>query len=336
MRTLSLAVVATLLAVPAVSSADDKKAEKLIDQGISLREKQKDREALKKFEEAFAIDGSGRAQAQMALAHQALGDWLAAQQNLSAALKTKHPWIAKNRGPLEGALKTIEGRLGRVEVNATAEGAKVKVNGRDVGETPLPAPVFVVAGSVIVQVEKAGFFPVSRQIQVAAGSLARENVKLVQQTQAAAPPPPKAAPPKAAPPKTAPPTAQTDVGGGDDSLTYVGYGLAGGAAVGIGLGVTGLIIRNGKINEYNDDACLVGGRTRDENCSDKLDSANSAETLMLVGFIAGGAMAAGSAVVLILAGGSGGDTAALDGGDAPTWACGPGPGEIGAGCAFRF
>ena len=326
---------ALVVVVPqTATAADSKEIQKLIDEGLDLREKQKDREALKKFEEAFTKSGSGRAQAQMALAHQALGGWLAAEQSLSAALKTSHEWIAKNRAALQGALETIRERLGRVEVNATVKGATVKLNGREVGKTPLDGPVYVVAGSVIVQAEADGHYPVSRQIDVAAGALARENIKLVKKTTAGAPPPP--APPSGGPPPpTSQTTAKTNVDGQDSPLPLVGYGLAGGAAIAVGVGVAFLFVRNGKIDEYNDDACLAGGKTREENCGDVLDSANSAGTLSTVSFIAGGVLAAGAVVMIVLGSSGGESTAAIDLGGA-TLACGPGPGTIGAGCALGF
>lgn len=303
----------TLFLLPAATGA-----EALIEEGISLREKGKDLEALAKFEAAYAESKSPKALTQVALAEQALGRWISAEAHLTDALKNKDAWIEKRRAPLEGALATIRERLGRLEVLGTPAGAKVLLNGKDVGVLPLKAPMRVVAGTIAVDVLADGHRPTSRNVVVNAGSLARETINLVPELAKAEPPPP----PPATPPLPTTGTT-TDVSSGPNLMIW---GVVSGAAAlaGIGVGAAGLAIRNSNINSYNDDSiCLVDGKTRDENCGDKLDSANTGEAMAIGGFVAGGALAVTSVLLFL-----------FDGDDEVTAM--NGPGDIGVSVRARF
>lgn len=151
----------------------------LIERGVELRREGRDAEALDVFQQAYVASGSPRAQAQVALAHQALGRWIEAESNLTAALATDHPWISRNRAPLDQALATIRSHLAWLEVRGTPDGATVEINGRDAGALPLDEPVRVVAGDVVLRVSAEGHAPLSRTLSVRPGARAREIVKLV-------------------------------------------------------------------------------------------------------------------------------------------------------------
>src|SRR5262245_2039922 len=76
--------------------------------GIALRRQGKNAEALREFQRAYAADPSPRALAQIALAQQALGNWLAAESGLVSALSAAHDnWIVHNRAALAGALEIV-------------------------------------------------------------------------------------------------------------------------------------------------------------------------------------------------------------------------------------
>src|SRR6185436_19818337 len=98
-----------------VARAEDPEA--IIARGVHLREQGKDEEALAEFRRAFAVAPTAKARAQMALAEQALGMWVAAEEHLKKALEEeKEPWIARNRGALTQAVRTIEQHLGTIVV----------------------------------------------------------------------------------------------------------------------------------------------------------------------------------------------------------------------------
>jgi hypothetical protein len=153
-------------------------AENPIDRGVRLRREGRDAEALEVFQRAYRANGSARAQAQVALAHQALGNWVQAEANLLDALERGGPWIEKNRPVLEDALGTIRRRLGTLEVVGSPPGATVQVNGRSIGTLPLEGPVRVVAGETVVTVSAPDHTPITRKLVVGPNGRARERVQL--------------------------------------------------------------------------------------------------------------------------------------------------------------
>ncbi len=295
----SIALSLILLSWSAAARAET--SDQLIDRGISLREKGKDLDALALFQRAYDESKSAKALAQVALAEQALGRWIDAETHLTTALDSKDRWIAARRKPLEGALESIRERLGNLEVLGTPAGARVVVNGKQVGTLPLPAPVRVVAGEIVIDLMEDGFRPRSRTIEVKARALARETIDLVPELAVSPPPPP---PPRAAPPPPPPPSPlaiETTRSGLE--LTPYAITAAAGAGVGVVLGVVGIVLRASFINKYNDDGvCLAGGLTREDNCGDKLDSAKHFEAMGIGGFVAGGLLAVTSLLLFVFDG----------------------------------
>lgn len=317
------------------TKAHGQEVEQLIEAGVDLREQGKDRAALAKFREAFVLSKSSQALAQIALAEQALGRWVDAEAHLREALSTKsNRWVNKRRPLLTRALASIQGRLARLSVEASVEGAEISVNGKSVGHHPMAAPVYVIAGSTVIEVSAEGYWSLSRKVELGGGARAKESFSLVPKpVEAAAPPSPAPQFSEAAPVVVAEPGPEP----GPDLLP-AGIVAAGGAAVAAGAGIAFLLVRNGHIDEYNDDSvCLAGGRTRDENCGASLDSANDAETVMVASFVGAGVLAA-TAVVLFLLDGGGGESApsvaAVNSG--PVMGCGAGPGDFGLGCMLKF
>lgn len=173
-------LVLLLAAAPGLALAQSSDpAEALMAEGVELRRQGRDAEALERFRAAFDQSGSPRARAQVALAHQALGNWIEAESNLEAALDTRDPWVERNRGALEGALETVRSRLAFLEVRGEPAGAQVRVDGRDVGLLPLAEPARVVAGDVVVEVSKDGYATILRPVRVRPGATGRETIRLV-------------------------------------------------------------------------------------------------------------------------------------------------------------
>src|SRR6266496_2893885 len=78
--------------------SDSARAEDLIRQANTLRQKGQDPAALPLFREAYEIARSPRTAAQLGLVELALGYWLDSDQHLSEALApAHHPWIDRNR-----------------------------------------------------------------------------------------------------------------------------------------------------------------------------------------------------------------------------------------------
>lgn len=103
-------------------------------------------------------------------------------------------------------------------------------------------------------------------------------------------------------------------------------------AVGLATGVVGLVLRNGAATRFNDNqACGMSGGAVEGGmvCSDDVATTNTMQTVSLIGFIAGGVLAATGAVMLIAA-------PARDGGERASGTgrglrLAGGPGQIGIG-----
>jgi tetratricopeptide (TPR) repeat protein len=319
-----------MLAAPALASAqpaptatqspaDDPEA--LLQRGVDLRETGRDEEALALFEQAWQRSQSPRARAQVALAEQALGRWVDAEAHLSEALAAQRdPWIRRNRAALEGALRVIQQRLGSLEVRGGVPGARVELNGRPVGTLPLPELVRVVAGSVTLRVSAEGYYPVTREVVVAAGGTVRESVEMQRE-----------------PPRTTATVAPTVVTvtrlvptptRAQRSLGVAAVTLGGATLVGAAV-ATALSLR--AASRWNDDArCLsTPGETRYARCGDHYDEALTTRTLGLAGFVSGAMLTALGVALLTTGRGTAPATARA-------FRCGAGPGVVGLACGVTF
>ena len=167
---------------PAPASASARQpdqAEELIRQGVELRKSGNDDKALEAFRASFQLQPTPRAQAQIALAEQALGLWADAERDLKEALRaTTDPWVSKNAKALSGAMATVEQHLGSLQLLGTPVGAVVKIDERVVGKLPFEQPIRVTAGEVLVSVSSDGYFEIDRRITVSVGRLVRESIAL--------------------------------------------------------------------------------------------------------------------------------------------------------------
>jgi hypothetical protein len=310
----------SLAALPA--HAEDKarsEVDRIIDRGVELRESGKDAAALEEFRRAYELSHGGRALAQLALAEQALGQWIDAESHLKVALdSTTDRWVRANRQALEGALRAIQQRLGNLDLTVNVAGAQLRLNGADVGRMPLGQPARVVAGTVIVDLSADGYWPVQRSVLVPAGGVARESVLMARHeeqggarsTVGATPssgPPARTAEPMSAPPPPAsgsaalissPPAVELRT---EPRSRWWLWVTAGAAVAGVGGGVAGLAIGEDHIQKYNSNACLSFNATRIQNCGGDLDTANTARGVATASFIGAGALLATTAVLWLLA-----------------------------------
>ncbi|MBX3185533.1 MAG: hypothetical protein KF819_00905 [Labilithrix sp.] len=305
--------IASLLALSASARADDD-AESLIARGIELREKGKDDEALALFKRAYAKAPSPRARAQVALAEQALGLWVAAESDLIESLSAgSDPWIVKNRAALEGALAVVRRHVGSLEVRGT-DGAEIVLDGVLLGTLP-SSPFRVEAGRRTLEIRAKGFHATTRAIEVPPGGIARESVTLVE-----LPPEGEAAP--AAPASHV--GESGDAGRGQRLLGWVFVGTGGAL---LATGGVGMLVRKSTIDDYND-ACPGLGAPQSGACEEKIDAARTWLTVSIVSFVAGGVFAAGGATLLVTAPSAGSARAG--------WRFACGPSGMSVSCAGTF
>jgi len=330
-----------------------------IRRGLELRRQGKDQEALEEFQSAYAQNKKTRAIAQVGLAEQALGRWPEAEAHVTQALEdVTEPWIRRNRGTLENALREIQRHLGSLEVIGPS-GALVLVNEQVVGTLPLGRPVRVPIGVLNVEVRKGGFLPSTRPVSISAGVLTRESIGLQRTPASAVLQAPSARRPLAdgeavdvdaigssrgAVDKNladTPESANQDNGGASWHRS-LGWVAAGTSVLSIVGGGTALILRSRKIDDANGLHCNVADGTvtpsDPANLPRCLDLADSASTLGVTGVVAlaaGGALAIG-AILLFATAQSPAPSSASSAISAPNLACSLTVSTVGATCRLRF
>jgi hypothetical protein len=286
----ALLLVLAVLTTTAQVCAQD--AEALIREGLSLRREGRDREAAERFRAAHEIDRGGRSLAQLALAEQASGQWVAAERDLVRALSMPDRWIAEHRDSLAQALAVIRQNVGRLVVESNVSGAELWIDGQRVSVLPLPEPITAAVGTLVVELRAHGYVPVQRSASIRAGELSRLSVDLV-----AAPPGTEGTP--LASQQT---TNTSDASGagrtpGFDALMG-GLVIGGVAILTFGGTLAAIAVREINVQEWNDDSCLP--EPRSDRCGPQQSAFITAEHWAIGLGIASGAFAVTSAILLAL------------------------------------
>jgi hypothetical protein len=165
----------------------DGNAGELLRRGVQLRREHRNEEALDLFERSYSAAPTPVARAQIALAEQALGLWLAAERDLDGALESAHDsWIDSHRRPLEEARQEVQRHLAWLTVVVDARDAEVELDG-----TPLVAgsEQRIARGARLLTVRANGYLPDTRRLEIGAGTHGRVEVTLALREAAALPAP---------------------------------------------------------------------------------------------------------------------------------------------------
>jgi hypothetical protein len=276
----------------------------LIERGLQLRREHRDSEALEVFRRVIKVFPSPRARAQVALAEQALGQWVAAERDLRDALgATKDPWIKSHKAALEGALEALGKHLGTLVVTTNVTPAEVFLNDTRMGELPMD-PLRVPAGPIRIELRSKGYEHSSRTVEVAAQTTVTEEIPLVAESTAApvaSPLPPAVIPAaEAAPVNTSAQKAAPDESMSPAAKTrrVLAWSALGAAGAFLGGAIAAQILSETKTADYNDDSqCLYGDLTRDQRCGVYRGGAESAQRLATFGYVASGVFGVASAVL---------------------------------------
>jgi hypothetical protein len=337
---LKISAVLALAGRSALAEDAAHQADKLIRHGIELRKRLDDDSAVREFQKAYDLVHTPRAAAQLGLGEQALGRWEDAARHISEALgATDDPWVAKNREQLQQSLATVQTHVGRVEVTGDPVGAAVSINGRPVGELPLPDAVLVSAGQVDVRVSAADYVSETRTFSIIGGQYQRIAIHLAKPAPASvaiAPAETTASPPA----KVDTPPAAGDEGASETRrvLKWTAAGLAG---AGLVTGVIGTVLHSHNASSFVNQGCRNrNGEGVDANgnpvsaCQSALDATNTDQILEIAGYAAAGAFAV-TWLVLQLTEPSSAPAPAPE--QASRWPlCGPSLAGFGISCQARF
>jgi hypothetical protein len=138
--------------------------------------------ALTKFEQAYALSGDTRLLFNMAVCAKSLRSYvlmrsllLRYQREAGAALS------AEDRSIIDAALAASRGLVGAVKLDVDPAGARVLIDGRVLGTTPLAEPVTLDLGDHALFVQKAGFDPIEQTLHVMGGNEMTLTLRLTAQ-----------------------------------------------------------------------------------------------------------------------------------------------------------
>jgi hypothetical protein len=276
--------------------AEDAAVEALIQRGIQLRRDSDDEQALAVFLQAEKEDPTSvRVLLHIVTAAQAAGKWLTADSYMKkVSALSDDPYYRRHADAIDVVRRAVASRVGSFQADGAPDGASVRLDGQLVGTLPMKEPAAMEAGSYVMEVHKPGYYRLRRNVTVTGGVLTREPVSLnraVVRSDFAA-------------------GAGAGDGVGNDvprergwwqspavGWTFLGVGVASGITSGIAFA-----IRANRADHWNDDASCVpnNGKTREENCGDDRDKAETAETVGVITGIAGVVFAGVGAAQLLL------------------------------------
>jgi len=155
--------------------------EAIVKNGIDLRRRGRDAEALAEFQRAARLQESARVIAQMGLAEQALGLWTDAHEHLTKALlEAEDPWISKNRPALVEAQAAVRGHLCEIEVWGGPKGAQVGFDGVVAGRLPVVSTWLLAGSEASLEVTAPGYVALRRSLKIptSGAGRSREHVEL--------------------------------------------------------------------------------------------------------------------------------------------------------------
>ena len=288
-------------AAHAEPSATTPEAEAHITKGIELRREKREKEALEEFRQALATSPTARARAQVALAEDAMGLWVDAEEALEETLATRDdPWVEKHRASLTEELRQLRTHLADLEIDIAPPGAEVSFNGAVAHRRAGQATFRVPSGRVLVQAKADGYEAAEQVVEHAPASRGAIALSL-RPVEKAPPETARVAVVEVARPVDVPSrrttTPSTGTSSGRRSLVI---SFVAGAGAAFALGTVAAIKREGLAQTYNDDSkCHFGGVSRAARCGDVAADADRYATIMAVGYASAAALAIVGTVIAI-------------------------------------
>lgn len=266
--------------------------------------------AYAKFLAAWRIKPHYQIASNLGASERELGKYRDAAEHLNFYLmdpKTKEKGKEDARRHAQQLLDDVLTKIGRVTLLELPAGAEVKLDGVAVGRAPLPGPLFVEAGSHVIDARLDEYTPKTHPVQVNAG----EALEVKLQMEKVAPPPP----PLPLPIATAAPTATTPnpITPPPDRRPNRAILIAGGSTAGAALvaGVVFAALAKGKAGSAADKRTAIvkaGGSAAcgspSSSCQDLHDLMQTQATFGNVAawsFIGAGALGAGTVIYALVA-----------------------------------
>lgn len=242
MRT-ALGFLIALLAPPLVAlaqseepSAEEKAtAARLLDEGNKLFADHDFAGAITKYDEAYRTYKSWKILLNLAEAHRSAGHADRAADLFEQVREVLPPSATSQLPRIEERLSELRAQLGLLLVTSDVEGARIYIDGFEVGAAPLPARR-VVAGRHAIRVEAPGRPPVLGEVDVAAKRTETFNATLLAEAQPAGASPSPALD-LSTPPIAPAPAVQATAAPVEEESSAAMWWLLGGGAVAVAAGV---------------------------------------------------------------------------------------------------
>jgi len=164
---LAVLVLASLRAAPGRAADEDPKeaARLLYTRGVELANDGRYEAALEQFNAAYAKSPHFAVLYNIGQAHVVLGHPLEAIEALTRYLRDGQEQVPlSRRQQVEAQVGLLESKLAELTVTTDRSGALVRIDGRDVGRTPLYQPLRLAAGAHAVSVTMEGAAPIMQTI----------------------------------------------------------------------------------------------------------------------------------------------------------------------------
>lgn len=274
-----LVTMAVALHASALAAAPEGAPDALVEQGLELRRARRDDAALEAFERAYRARPDPMILAQIALAEQALGRFVEAEQHLTESLATRDAWVERHRAALATALQVVQSRLSWLEVSTNAKEAELWVDDQ---RRPLASSPFrLIAGPHTVVVTTPAGASAQRAVEL------RPGERHVYQLELAGPSAPARVAPAGRAAAPAPPVLKRRLGPEPNRPTRTwAYASAAVAGVALAEAVAASLLRQDFIDDYNGPSCAPD---RSERCAAYRRSAATFGTIAIVGYAVAGA-----------------------------------------------
>ncbi|MCB9591580.1 MAG: PEGA domain-containing protein [Sandaracinaceae bacterium] len=174
----ALAVALSLALWPAMARAQDAPTPEAIaeartryERGLELFEEERYDAALAEFDRAYAVAPSYQVLFNIGRIHALRGNAVEAVRAYVRYLAEGGPRLrARERAQVEAEIERQRARIATVRIESSLDGATVRLDGVDVGTTPLVDPLRVNSGEHVVGLGAPGYAAESRQVALAGGT----------------------------------------------------------------------------------------------------------------------------------------------------------------------
>ena len=187
-------------------------------------------QALAGFQEAFQIVPSPKIYFNFGLAYTGLARHAEALDAFERFINEAHDATPETRADAEHRIASLRKRVGTLSITCDTAGAEVRIDGKNVGTTPLDKRLYVQAGAHQLVVRRADGAPFVRDFTADAGGDLHLAAKLIAPVALARTPSPLKAPDDPGPPTLIDRPASEPVADHPSGNRWLVWGIAGGVA----------------------------------------------------------------------------------------------------------